>query len=183
MTEQGKAARNQGGNLTLSRVNPPTLHQCPSPFSVGTLVFLFGLCALPPLHANTNENTTRPSVISLFTIPTVISGHGNGILVHDQGSSDTPLTLLPKINTCQLLVLSLRCFAQRNLNVFDKGKRLGIYFLKLGCQAAHPDAAYRGQYGSKLPVWPRISIDQRASIFGCVYFVMREFHSQCSLLH
>lgn len=105
----------------------------------------------PPLHANTNENTSRPSVISLFTIPTVISGHGNGILVHDQGSPDTPLTLLPKTNTCQLLVLSLRCFARRNLNVFDKGKRLGIYLLKLGCQAALPDATYRGQCGSKLP--------------------------------
>lgn len=137
----------------------------------------------PPLHANTNENTTRPSVISLFTIPTVISGHGNSVVVHDQGSSDTPLTLLPKINTRQLLVLSLRCFARWNLNVFDKGKRLGIYFLKLGCQAALPGATHRGQCGSKLPVWPRISIDQRASIFGCVYFVMREFHSQCSLLH
>lgn len=42
-------------------------------------------------------------MISLFTIPTVISGHGNGSLVHDQGSSDTPLTPLLKINTRQLL--------------------------------------------------------------------------------
>lgn len=59
-----------------------------------------------PQHANTNENTNRPSVISLFTAPTVITGHGDGSLVHDQGSSDTPLTPLPKINTRQLLVLS-----------------------------------------------------------------------------
>lgn len=44
-------------------------------------------------------------MISLFTIPTVISGHGNGSLVHDQGSSDTPLTPLLKINARQLLGL------------------------------------------------------------------------------
>lgn len=151
MTEQGKAACNQGGNLTLSHTNPTH----PPPVSLPVLCrrprLFFRPARPPPLHANTNENTNRPSVISLFTIPTVISGHGNGILVHDQGSSDTPLTPLPKINTCQLLVLSLHCFAWRNLNVFDKGKRLGIYFLKLGCQAALPDATYRGQCGSKLP--------------------------------
>lgn len=29
-------------------------------------------------------------MISLFTIPTVISGHGNGGLLRDQGSSDAP---------------------------------------------------------------------------------------------
>ena len=45
-------------------------------------------------------------MISLFTAPTVITGHGDGSLVHDQGSSDTPLTPLPKINTRQLSVLS-----------------------------------------------------------------------------
>lgn len=56
--------------------------------------------------ANPNENTNRPWVMSLFTAPTVISGRGNGGLVHDQGSSDAPLTPLPKINTRQLLVLS-----------------------------------------------------------------------------
>lgn len=133
-------------------------------------------------------------MISLFTIPTVISGHGNGILVHDQGSSDTPLTPLPKINIHQLLVLSLslalslslHCFAWRKLNVFDKGKRLGIYFLYHGCQAALHDATYRGQYGSKLLAGPStfwISIGIHSSISGCVYFVMRGFHSRCRLLY
>lgn len=92
-------------------------------------------------------------------IPTVISGHGNGILLHDQGSSDTPLTPLLKINTHQLFVLPLslsplalspNCFAWGNLNVFDKGKRRGIYFLTFAKDAAIPRASYRGQCGSKL---------------------------------
>lgn len=97
------------------------------------------LSAPSPFAWNTNENTNRPSVISLFMIPTVISGHGNGILLHDQGSPDTPLTPLLKINTHQLFALPLsslalsfalssHCFAWRNLNVFDKGKRRGNYF-------------------------------------------------------
>lgn len=80
-------------------------------------------------------------------IPTVISGHGNGILLHDQGSSDTPLTPLLKINTHQLFVLSLSLpppplhrFAWRNLNVFVKGKRRGIYFLTSTKRTALPDA-------------------------------------------
>ncbi len=75
------------------------------PFSIAALAS--GLPpASTPVHANTDENTNRPSVISLFTVPTVISGHGNGGLPHDQGSSDTPLTPLPRVNTRQLLVLS-----------------------------------------------------------------------------
>lgn len=83
MTEQEEAACIQGGNLTLSHGDPPA----PIHISVA-------LCTPypPPLHANTNENTNRPSAISSFMIPTVISGHGNGILLHDQGGSDTPLT-------------------------------------------------------------------------------------------
>lgn len=110
-----------GGNLTLSRANPThPPATVPSQLSVGNprlllLLFIFSppfffrsIC--PPPYcctANTNENTNRPWVISLFTVPTVICGHGNGILLHDQGSSDTPLTPLPKINTRQLLVLPL----------------------------------------------------------------------------
>lgn len=89
---------------------PPSNHRRLSLF-----VFLY-------MHANTNASTNRPWVISLFEIPTVTSGHGDG-------SSDAPLTALLKINTHQLLVLC--CLARRSLNVFDKGKRLGIYFCKL----------------------------------------------------
>lgn len=141
--------RARGSSMQSGRELNPFTHKPshPPPMSLS-----FFVCALhpPPFHANINENTNRPSVISLFMIPTVIGGHGNGILVHDQRSSDTPLTPLLKVNTHQLFVLSHQCFAWRNVNVFDKSKRLGIYFVKLGSKAALLDVIYRGQCGSRL---------------------------------
>lgn len=62
---------------------------------------------------------------------------------------------------------------------FDKGKWLGIYFHKTCSQTVVPDVTYRGQCGSKLPIWYSTALDFRRhplQHFGCVYFVMREFH-------
>lgn len=109
---RGKAACNQGWSLTLSN-NPP-------------------ICTSP------QGNTNRPWVMSLFTIPTVLSV----IMVMADWSvikgAQTPLWLHFPKNKQSPAVGALRCFAWRSLNVFDKGKRLGIYFLQLPARLQFP---------------------------------------------
>lgn len=61
-------------------------------------------------------------------IPTVISGHGNGSLVHDQGSSDTPLT--PVLASCRGSPL----FGLEE----PKGELLGIYSLQPAARLQFP---------------------------------------------
>lgn len=124
-----------------------------------------------PVHAETNENTNTLWVISLFTIPTVICVHGNGgswsrKLRHPSDSTSANKHL-PAVG-------ALHCFAPRGLNVFDKGKRLGIYFLPICSHGAIFQMVCRGQCVSRLPAWPQSFLSlgfPKASspTFGCLF--------------